>query len=148
MPTPLVRRRHWRIYGIAPLPSRAEALDERISAFQSWFMRIECDRCGEMQMINQVHRRWDGMQVCDILDRMRHDACDGQVGKRNWSPASRASVAGRCGGSCCGKGRGSARIPDYPVLLLPQHEAFGFCRAHHRDPRWQLQTRCGLINKL
>ena len=81
MPAPLVRRRHWRIYGIAPLPSRAEALDERISAFQSWFMRIECDRCGEVQMINQVHRRWDGMQVRDILDRMRHDGCGGQAGK-------------------------------------------------------------------
>ena len=27
------------------------------SAFPSWFMRITCDRCGKMQMVNETHAR-------------------------------------------------------------------------------------------
>ena len=38
--------RHWRSYGTDPLPSGGEALDEPFSAFPSWFLRVECDRCG------------------------------------------------------------------------------------------------------
>jgi hypothetical protein len=78
---PVVRKRHWRIYGSDPLPSGAEALDKPISAFPSWFLRIECDRCGKAQMVNQVHRRWDGMLIRAILDRMRHDGCGGRPGR-------------------------------------------------------------------
>jgi hypothetical protein len=38
--------RHWRNYGDEPLPSGTEALNEPFSAFQSWFLRVTCDRCG------------------------------------------------------------------------------------------------------
>jgi hypothetical protein len=40
-------RRHWRPYGNEPLPSPQEALNELLRAFPSWFLRIECDRCGK-----------------------------------------------------------------------------------------------------
>jgi hypothetical protein len=42
--------RHWRSYGTEPLPSGAEALGEPFAAFPSWFLRIECDRCGKVRM--------------------------------------------------------------------------------------------------
>jgi hypothetical protein len=41
--------RHWRRYGDAPLPNGKQALDEPFAAFPSWFIRIECDRCGKTQ---------------------------------------------------------------------------------------------------
>ena len=31
---------------------------EPFSAFPSWFLRIECDRCGKVQMVNEAHARW------------------------------------------------------------------------------------------
>jgi hypothetical protein len=40
-------QRHWRSYGTDLLPTPAEALGEPFSAFPSWFLRIECDRCGK-----------------------------------------------------------------------------------------------------
>jgi hypothetical protein len=43
-----VPKRHWRSYGNDPL-------EEPFNAFPSWFLRIECDRCGKVQMVNQVH---------------------------------------------------------------------------------------------
>jgi hypothetical protein len=45
-------QRHWRSYGDDPLPSGKEALDEPFRAFPSWFLRIECDRCGKTVMRN------------------------------------------------------------------------------------------------
>jgi hypothetical protein len=45
-------KRHWRSDGSEPLPSGAEAMGEPFSAFPSWFLRIECDRCGKVQMAN------------------------------------------------------------------------------------------------
>ena len=74
-------RRHWRSYGIDPLPTGAEALDEPFSAFPSWFLRITCDRCGEVQMVNQAHLWCDDMPLRDILDKMRHDECGGKSGR-------------------------------------------------------------------
>jgi len=59
-------RRHWRSYGTG-LPSGAEALDEPFSAFPSWFLRIEYDRCGKVQMFNQAHRRADDRPLRGIL---------------------------------------------------------------------------------
>jgi hypothetical protein len=82
MPARPVPKRHWRSYGNDPLPSGAEALDEPFSAFPSWFLRIECDRCGKVQMVNQVHmKRGATMLIRDILARMRHDGCGGRAGK-------------------------------------------------------------------
>jgi hypothetical protein len=46
-----VPRCHWRSYGDHPLPSGAEALDEPLRAFPSWFLRIVCERCGKVRMV-------------------------------------------------------------------------------------------------
>jgi hypothetical protein len=57
MPARLVPRRHWRSYGDHPLPTGKEALDEPFRAFPSWFLRIACERCGKVQMVNEVHMK-------------------------------------------------------------------------------------------
>ena len=33
-------------------------MGEPFAAFPSWFLRIECDRCGKVQMVNEVHAPW------------------------------------------------------------------------------------------
>jgi hypothetical protein len=74
-------KRHWRSYGAEPLPTAAEAMGEPLSAFPSWFLRIECDRCGKVQMVNEAHARWRDRSLRDIIARMRHDGCGGRAGK-------------------------------------------------------------------
>jgi hypothetical protein len=76
-----VPRRHWRSYGSDPLPSGAEALDESLRAFPSWFLRIVCDRCGKERMISETHMPQRDVLIRDILDRMRHDGCGGRAGR-------------------------------------------------------------------
>ena len=56
-------------------------MDEPLSAFPSWFLRIECDRCGKVQMVNEAHARWRDRTLRAILARMRHDGCGGLAGK-------------------------------------------------------------------
>ena len=72
--------RHWRTYGDYPLPSGIEARDEPFAAFPSWFLRIECDRCGKVQMVNEAHMKWGAMSIRDIIARMPHDRCGGRAG--------------------------------------------------------------------
>lgn len=73
--------RHWRSYGDSKLPTGAEALDEPFSAFPSWFLRITCDRCGKVQIVNEAHARaWRDRTLRQILTRMRHDGCGGLAG--------------------------------------------------------------------
>ena len=74
-------KRHWRSYGDQPLPSGAEALNEPFRAFPSWFLRIECDRCGKTVMRNEAHTRWRHQILRDVLRRMRHDGCGGLAAK-------------------------------------------------------------------
>ena len=75
-------RRHWRSYGTDPLPTPAEALAEPFAAFPSWFLRIECDRCGKVVMHNESHAaRWRDRRLADILGQMRHDGCGGRARK-------------------------------------------------------------------
>ena len=74
-------RRHWRSHGADPLPSGPEALAEPLRAFPLWFLRIECDRCGKVQMVNEAHARWRDRSLRDIIARMRHDGCGGRAGK-------------------------------------------------------------------
>jgi hypothetical protein len=81
MPARPAPRRHWRSYGNDPLPSGAEALDEPLRAFPSWFLRIVCERCGRERMISETHMPQGDMPIRDILDRMRHDGCGGRAGK-------------------------------------------------------------------
>ena len=75
--------RHWRPHGTDPLPTPAEALQQPFSAFPSWFLLIECDRCGKVVMHNEVHmtphqRR---MVLRVLLSRMRHDGCGGRAAR-------------------------------------------------------------------
>ena len=63
------------------MPSGAEALGEPFAAFPSWFLRIECDRCGKVQMVSEAHARWRDRSLRDIIARMRHDGCGGRAGK-------------------------------------------------------------------
>jgi hypothetical protein len=73
--------RHWRRYYIGPLPSGQAALDEPFNAVPSWFLRVECDRCLKVQMVNQVHMAASDQPIRTILDKMRHDGCGGRPGK-------------------------------------------------------------------
>ena len=74
--------RHWRTYGDDKLPTGPEALGEPFSAFPSWFLRIECDRCGKVVMHNEAHAQaWRDRTLRQILARMRHDGCGGLAGK-------------------------------------------------------------------
>jgi hypothetical protein len=72
-------KRHWRSYGSNPLPTAQEALNQMFSAFPSWFLRIECDLCGKVTMINEAHAatKLRGRTLAEILARMRHDGCGG-----------------------------------------------------------------------
>jgi hypothetical protein len=88
--------RHWRSYGDDKLPTGAETMAEPFAAFSSWFMRIECDRCGKVQMVNETHMQRRAMLIRDIISRMRHDGCGGREGKVE------LITAVRCGRSCCG----------------------------------------------
>ena len=74
--------RHWRSYGTEPLPTATEALGQPFSAFPSWFLRIECDRCGKVTMINEAHHKSrQRMLLRDFLARMRHQGCGGGAGR-------------------------------------------------------------------
>ena len=52
-------------------------------AFPSWFLRIECDRCGKVSMLNEAHTtgRRRAMPLRALLARMRHDGCGGLAGR-------------------------------------------------------------------
>jgi hypothetical protein len=81
MTTRPIPKRHWRGYGNDPLPTGADALAEPFAAFPSWFMRITCDRCGKIQMVNETHTPQGDMLIRDIIARLRHDGCGGRAGK-------------------------------------------------------------------
>jgi hypothetical protein len=75
-------KRHWRSYGTEPLPTGAEAIDQPFAAFPGWFMRVTCDRCGKVTMLNEAHtpsgRR--NLPIRVLLARMRHEGCGGLPG--------------------------------------------------------------------
>jgi len=58
-----------------------EALDEPFSAFPPWFLRIECDRCGKVQMVDEAHMQRGAMPIRDIIVRLPHDGCGGRAGQ-------------------------------------------------------------------
>ena len=71
-------QRHWRSYGAEPLPTAAEALQQPLAAFPSWFLRITCDRCGKDRMVNEAHATgWRDRTLREILARARHAGCGG-----------------------------------------------------------------------
>ena len=87
-------RRHWRSYGNDPLPSPAEALNEPLRAFPSWFLRIECDRCHKVQWINQVHMPRSEQPLRTLLARMRHEGCGGRAAKAELRTGTEAASSG------------------------------------------------------
>ena len=75
-----VPARHWRCYGADPLPTGREAMDEPLSAFPSWLLRIRCDRCGKDRMFAETHFAHRDMLLREIIRRARHDGCGGRAG--------------------------------------------------------------------
>ena len=75
--------RHWQSYGTDPLPTGAEAIDQPFAAFPSWFLRVECDRCGKTVMHPEAHMsdRQRGIVLRVLLSRMRHDGCGGRAAR-------------------------------------------------------------------
>ena len=66
----------------APIPQARRRWGEPLGAFPSWFLRIECDRCGKTQMVNESHAvLWRHRTLRDILAHMRHDGCGGRAAK-------------------------------------------------------------------
>jgi hypothetical protein len=71
--------RHWRSYGTDPLPTPEEALGEPLSAFPSWFLRMECARCGRERYANEVHLpHWHDATLREIVARIHHEGCGGR----------------------------------------------------------------------
>jgi hypothetical protein len=60
-----------------------QAMQQPMRAFPSWFLRIECDRCGKVIMLNEAHAatKLRGRPLSEVLARMRHDGCGGLPGK-------------------------------------------------------------------
>jgi hypothetical protein len=119
-------QRRWRSYGDDPLPSGPEALAKPFSAFPSWFLRVECERCGNVRLINQVHMGRD-MPLHEILSRMRHDERGGRAGNVVLQAAGRRGLpvvlgAQRAGTSpaqlCLGPDRGGFERPQHQSLTL------------------------------
>src|SRR6185369_7704035 len=71
--------RYWRSYGDDPLPTPDEALAAPLSAFPSWFLRMECERCGAERYTNQVHMSaiWQDATVREVFLRLHHEGCGG-----------------------------------------------------------------------
>jgi hypothetical protein len=87
---------YWRSYGDDPLPTPQQAPGEPFAAFPSWFLRIECDRCGKERMLNEAHasdaQRY--MLLRDLLARMRHECCGGRPAKAELLTGSEAASSG------------------------------------------------------
>jgi hypothetical protein len=93
--------RRWRSYGTEPLPTPAEALDMPLRAFPSWLLKVTCDRCGKVTMLNEAHTtgRRREMPIRDLLAACAMMAAADFRARRSCSPALRAPAAGRCGRS-------------------------------------------------
>ena len=86
-------KRSWQ--SCRPAASGAEAMDEPFNAFPTWFLRVECDRCGKLRMLNQTHMRGSDMPIRDIIGRMRHDICGGGAGKAELLARHRGRASSR-----------------------------------------------------
>jgi hypothetical protein len=80
-------QRQWRSQGNDPLPSDQEAIDEPSVAFPSWFLQVECDRCGKVQMVNQAHQSWNDIPLRAILNKIRHDGLRRTVSVSRTTPS-------------------------------------------------------------
>jgi hypothetical protein len=75
--------RHWRSYGTDPLPTPAEALDQPLRTFPSWFLKITCGRCGKDRFLSEERapERQRDLPIRVLLARARHDGCGGRPGR-------------------------------------------------------------------
>jgi hypothetical protein len=75
--------RHWRSYGTEPLPTPAEALDQPLRAFPSWYLRIACQHCGQEVTRNEIHmtEHQRGIVLRVLISRMRHEGCGGRAAR-------------------------------------------------------------------
>jgi hypothetical protein len=74
-------RRRWRSYGNDPAPPHRRGVGGTVHAFPSWFLRIECDRCGKARILSETHAPRSDLPLREIIARMRHDGCGGRAGK-------------------------------------------------------------------
>jgi hypothetical protein len=44
-------------------------------------LRIQCERCGKVQLINEIHMPRRDLPLRTIIARMRHDRCGGRPAK-------------------------------------------------------------------
>jgi hypothetical protein len=96
-----IPRRYWRRHGTGPLPTGKQALDEPFAAFPSWFLRVECERCGQERLFNEAHAAAQRhMALRKSLPACATTAAAVARERRNSVAASRAPAAGRFGGSC------------------------------------------------
>ena len=50
-----------------------------LSAFPSWFIRMECERCGQERYTNEVHLpQWKDARLAEIVLRLHHEGCGGR----------------------------------------------------------------------
>jgi len=82
----------WRTYGNDPLPTPRQALNEPLRRFPLWFLRVECSRCGAVQVVNEVHAPRRDLPIRTILARMRHEVCGGRVAKAELLSGVEAAV--------------------------------------------------------
>ena len=63
------------------MPTPREALAAPLSAFPSWFLRMECERCGRDRVVNQVHMPaiWEDVTLEKIVARLHHEGCGGRA---------------------------------------------------------------------
>jgi hypothetical protein len=62
-------------------------LDKPLRAFPSWFLRVECERCGAMRMISERH---GALTIREIIASLRpHTDCGGQPG---WAELVTSSI--------------------------------------------------------
>jgi hypothetical protein len=89
-------RRLWLSYGTQPLPTPQQALREPFAAFPSWFLRIECEKCGKERMLNEAHvsdaQRY--LRLRDLLARARQESCGGRAAKAELLTGTEAANSG------------------------------------------------------
>jgi hypothetical protein len=59
-----------------------EALDQPFSAFPSWFLRIECERCFKDCVLSEatMSERNRSLALRVLISRISHGSCGGRVG--------------------------------------------------------------------
>lgn len=72
----------YRSWGDDPLPSRDVALASPLRAFKSWYLRMECGKCGRERWLAETHLSIPGKGgtlIRDLIPRFRHgERCGGE----------------------------------------------------------------------